>query len=233
MIKEAIILAGGKGTRLQGVINDLPKPMALINKKPFLAYLLDFLILNKVEKVVLSVGYKYEYIVDFFDDNYKNLKISYAIESKPLGTGGGIVFASQFIENNNFFLLNGDSFFNINLKLFEEFQINNKFDFSIAVKPMRNFERYGTIELENNRILNFNEKKYCEYGLINTGIYLLDKIKIKLLNLPEVFSFEKDFFEVFTNKFKFGAYIDDKYFIDIGIPEDYKLAQTELPKYFK
>jgi len=232
MIKEAIILAGGKGTRLQTVINDLPKPMALIAEKPFITYLLDFLIKNEVEKAILSVGYMYSTIIENLGDNYKGLKIEYAVEPKPLGTGGGIVFASQFLDNNNFFLLNGDSFFNINLQLFDDFHRFNKTDFSIAIKPMKNFDRYGTVVVENNRILRFNEKKYCEYGLINAGIYLMDKCKIKALNFTEVFSFEKDFLEVYINKFVFSAYIDDQYFIDIGVPKDYQLAQKELPLYF-
>lgn len=232
MIKEAIILAGGKGTRLQSVINDKPKPMALVAGKPFITYLLDFLILNKVEKVILSVGFKHESIVEYLSDNYKGLNICYAIENKPLGTGGAIVYASQYLENKNFFLLNGDSFFNIDLLKLEAFHVSNKNDFTIAVKPMKNFDRYGTVEVENNKILRFKEKRYCEFGFINAGVYLIDKSKINTLNFPENFSFEKDFLEAYTNDFFFGAYIDDKYFIDIGIPEDYKLAQKELIPFF-
>lgn len=228
MIKEAIILAGGKGTRLQSIISDIPKPMALVDGRPFITYLLDFLISNNIQRVILSVGYMHESIINFLGNSYKSLSISYAIEDKPLGTGGGIIYASRLIEENNYFLLNGDSFFNINLQKINEFHITNKCDFTLAIKPLKNFDRYGTVEVKNNRILSFNEKKYCEIGLINAGIYLLDKKILNSLDLPEVFSFEKDFLEVFTKEFYFGAYIDDKYFIDIGVPEDYHLAQKEL-----
>ena len=92
-IKEAIILAGGFGTRLQGVVKDLPKPMAPVNGRPFLTYILDYLIDYEYQRVVLSVGYLHEKIVDYFGERYKTLEIDYAVETEPLGTGGGILFA--------------------------------------------------------------------------------------------------------------------------------------------
>ena len=113
---EAIILAGGFGTRLQKVVNDKPKSMAMVNDRPFLEYLLNFLTGQDIQKVILSVGYKHEMIEDHFKDRYKHLTISYAIEEEPLGTGGGIVNALQQVNGEMAFAMNGDSMFRIDLQ---------------------------------------------------------------------------------------------------------------------
>ncbi len=231
MKKEAIILAGGLGTRLQGVIKDIPKPMATINGKPFLKYLLDYLSMYQIERVILSVGYKYEVIEQYFGKKYKNIELVYAIEEEPLGTGGGILNACKYLNNNLFYLINGDTFFDVNLNELTTFHNSQKADFTLAIKPMKHFDRYGTVEISNNRILKFNEKKYMDKGFINGGVYLLDNKILQSLNFPQKFSFEKDFLELYLSKYYFAAYVTDNYFIDIGIPEDYLLAQKELVKY--
>ena len=113
---EAIILAGGKGTRLQSVVSDVPKPMADVNGRPFLSYLLHFLSTKGVRKVVLSVGYKHEVISNYYSNCFENMSICYAIENEPLGTGGALVESLKQVTDSNVLLLNGDSFFDINLK---------------------------------------------------------------------------------------------------------------------
>ncbi|MCK4701226.1 MAG: NTP transferase domain-containing protein, partial [Bacteroidales bacterium] len=126
MTEEAIILAGGLGTRLKSVISDIPKPMAPIHGKPFLEYLLSYLVKFKIKKAVLSVGYKYQNIFDYFGNNYKGMKLSYAIEDMPLGTGGGIRNAMDQINNDHFFLLNGDTFYEVDLNKLYHLHIKEK-----------------------------------------------------------------------------------------------------------
>ena len=228
MITQAIILAGGFGTRLQKVVSDLPKPMADINGKPFLEYLFNYLEKYKIKKVILSVGYKHEKIIEYFGDNFKNIKIKYAVENQPLGTGGAIKFTLDKINDNNFFLINGDTFFDVNLNQLSNFHSDKKADISLSLKPLSDFDRYGAVEIDNNnRIKKFNEKKYQKHGLINGGVYAINK---NIFNKTEKtkFSFEKDIMEKHLTKLKMFGFVSDTYFIDIGIPDDYKKAQTDL-----
>ena len=143
MIKEAIVLAGGLGTRLQHIVPNLPKPMADINGKPFLSYLFDYLIQQKIERVILSAGYKSQAIHDFFYHQYKSLELDYALEKEPLGTGGGIKYALSFASENTVAIFNGDTFFPVNLALINDFHKKHHSDLTIALKPLQNFDRYS------------------------------------------------------------------------------------------
>jgi D-glycero-alpha-D-manno-heptose 1-phosphate guanylyltransferase len=229
-VKEAIVLAGGLGTRLKSVVQDVPKPMALVNGRPFLEYILNFLNKNGIEKVILSVGYKKEQIINHFKDKYLNLNIKYAIEDKPLGTGGAIINALTFIESDKFFIINGDTLFDINLEqMFSFFESLNDIDLLIALKKLENAKRYGKVIIDNNyRIIDFIEKGELSKGLINGGIYLLKKRIFENISFPTVFSFEKDFLEKYYNQLNFYGLPFNNYFIDIGVPEDYKRAQIEF-----
>lgn len=230
MISSAIILAGGFGTRLQKAVPDLPKPMAPVKGKPFLSYLLDYLVNSGIQKVVLSVGYRHEAIVTCFGNRYKQIDLLYAVENEPLGTGGGIYKALDMLPGEDVMMLNGDTFFNINLIDFERFHLDFNPEITIALKPMKDFERYGTVAMNGHRISRFIEKQPCENGLINGGIYLISKgLKYKFPQ-PEKFSFESDLLQPNVNKMFMAGYIANGYFIDIGIPEDYERAQNELPQ---
>ncbi|HEY2583188.1 MAG TPA: nucleotidyltransferase family protein [Mucilaginibacter sp.] len=227
---EAIILAGGLGTRLKSVVKDLPKPMAPIKNLPFLHYLFEWLSLYPVSKVVMSVGYKANLIEQYFKNRYKNIEVDYAYEDRPLGTGGGIKNALTKTLNNDVLVVNGDTFFPIDINSFEDFHISNNADISIALKNMTNFDRYGSIEIENHTILNFNEKKYLSKGLINGGIYFLNKKKLNIPSLPDVFSFEHEILEkkVRDGSAEIKGKIFYETFIDIGVPEDYQKANEIL-----
>ena len=219
-----IILAGGFGTRLSTVVKDVPKPMAPINGKPFLHYIFKELEHQKIKQVVLSVGHLKEVIQDYFQDSYLGISIQYAIENEPFGTGGGIKHAFNFVEDDAF-VLNGDTFFDIELSKLKKTDA----DISIALKPMFNFDRYGTVELNNeNRIVSFNEKKYCEHGLINGGVYYFKKSMFDKIETERKFSFEKDILEKHLHHLQIQGTVFDNYFIDIGIPEDYKQAQIDF-----
>ncbi|MDR2085249.1 MAG: HAD-IIIA family hydrolase [Bacteroidales bacterium] len=238
---SAVILAGGFGSRLQTVISDIPKPMAPVKDKPFLEYLLIHLLKNDITDVVLSVGYLHESIISYFGNKYgkhieienrieyREINISYAIEENPLGTGGAIKYALSKSKGNDIFVLNGDSFFDINLQSLSDFYFEKKTDIAIALRKVDDVGRYGCVEIsENNTIKSFLEKgQKAGQGLINAGIYLLNK---NLLNdCPEKFSFEKDFLEKQTCQI-YGLSFE-KDFIDIGIPEDYYRADKILAPY--
>lgn len=198
--------------------------MAPVNGNPFLHYIFKELQHQKIQQVVLSVGHLKEVIQDYFKDNYLGIDIKYAVENEPLGTGGGIKHAFSFVENDAY-VLNGDTFFDIELSKLKKADT----DISIALKPMFNFDRYGTVELnDENRILSFNEKKYCEHGLINGGVYYFNKFLFDKITTDRKFSFEKDILEKHLHALNIHGTIFDNYFIDIGIPEDYEKAKVDF-----
>lgn len=229
MIKEAIILAGGLGTRLRGVIGELPKPMADINGKPFLEYLLDYQIKQGIEKICLSVSYNYQIIQNYFKKRYKTIEIIYSIEDEPLGTGGAVKKAVNLMKGDNVFIFNGDTFFNISLKKLHEFHVLNNSILTIAMKRFEDNINYGSIVIDDkNRITDFKEKILSKNKLINGGIYLLNRKKFETLDLPHKFSFEKDFLEKFYAADPFYGLEFGSYFIDIGIPDNYEKAKQEI-----
>jgi D-glycero-alpha-D-manno-heptose 1-phosphate guanylyltransferase len=231
MITTAIILAGGFGTRLQSVVNDLPKPMAPINGQPFLSYQLNYLKHFGIKKVILSLGYLPEKIKDFYGTNFNGLEVDHVIEKEPLGTGGGIRLAIEKCNEENVFVLNGDSFFEVDLKEFYNLHSENNSEISLALRKVSNAERYGTIEKDNkNRITSFKEKSgSAKEGIINGGVYILDK-NMYLSSTPsdKNFSIEKDFFEKQLKTIQIKGFEFNGYFIDIGIPEDYAKAQHDF-----
>lgn len=225
---EAIILAGGKGTRLKDVVSDVAKPMAPVNGRPFLCYLFHWLKIFPVEKVVLSTGYLSDSIKDYFSTSFCGIPIEYAIEEKPLGTGGAIKFALRKTQGNNILIINGDTYFPININSFFSFHSDNNHMFSIALKQMQNFSRYGSVVCHDNSILKFNEKKFCHDGLINGGIYLINREYFNSKQVPEAFSLEKHIMEKEAITGILKGKIFNNVFIDIGIPEDYRQAQSLL-----
>lgn len=232
-IKEAIILAGGKGTRLRSVVSDIPKPLAPINDIPFLTYLIFFLKKQDIKHIILSVGYRWEMIKEIYGNSYEGIEISYAIEQTPLGTGGGITLALEKTYEEDILILNGDSFIDFDLKKFYEFHKANNSTLSFILKEMKDFDRYGSVDLKENKIIAFCEKKFIHKGLINAGVYLAKRDIFKRLNLPHKFSFEKDYLEKTVSEGLFYGYTTNGYFIDIGIPEDYNKAQIDFIEIWK
>lgn len=231
MLKEAIILAGGFGTRLQAVVNDVPKPMAPINNEPFLNYVFDYLKHYNIEHVVLSTGYLSEKISQYYNNEYKGIKISYTKEVEPLGTGGGIRLALEKCLTNEVLVLNGDSFFDVNLNSYYKQHSSFKSDCSLALRKVDNVSRYGTIKLDDTSVIKaFKEKDGVEQpGLINGGVYILNReLFFNKTEANKAFSIEKDFFEKRINELTIFGFEYQGYFIDIGIPEDYKKAQDDF-----
>ncbi|MCH3951218.1 MAG: nucleotidyltransferase family protein [Acidaminococcus sp.] len=221
---EAVILAGGFGTRLRSVVKDLPKPMAPINGQPFLKFQLDYLRKFSVTRVVLAVGYKSKVIKDYFGNRYYDIDLVYSVESTPLKTGGALKKALTLCREDSVLVLNGDTFFDVDLKALQDFQKQNKADIVISIKEMKEFNRYGTIKFDEQfRITGFEEKKPCKCGYINGGVYLIQRNIFRDFPLS-VFMLEKDFLERKVIEKKITAFLSKGYFIDIGVPEDYRKA---------
>ena len=229
----AIILAGGLGTRLRTAVTDKPKPMALVNNKPFLEYLLTTLEKsNVISSCILSVGYLHEQIEAYFGNKFGSLPLRYSIETSPLGTGGAVVKTLQGINADEFILVNGDTLFNINYSKLIQEHLSRKADVSIAIKTLKDFNRYGTVVCQNGLVKCFEEKKQVKEGYINGGVYMFNKNILLRSHLPDVFSLENDFLRTNTDVLKIAGIDFGDYFIDIGIPEDYQKAQVEFLKLF-
>lgn len=229
LTNEAIVLAGGLGTRLQHVLPDIPKCMAPINGKPFLTFVLDYLENQKIDKVILSVGYRKEHIINYFGTSYRSLEIVYSIENEPLGTGGAIKQAMDFCTNKFSFVVNGDTYFMPDLADMSNLHQKAEADITIAVKHLADTIRYGLVVTDQGgKIVEFSEKdKFSGRGWINGGIYLVRKALFDTFQ-QQKFSIENDVFKVSCNKLYIQAFQTDGFFLDIGIPEDYSKAQILL-----
>lgn len=231
---EAIILAGGFGTRLQTVVSDVPKPMAPVDGKPFLDYIFSYLKHYGITRVVLSTGYLAHKIADRYEGSFGGMQVSCAVEKTPLGTGGGIRLGMRHCITDDILVLNGDSFFDVDLSRYYRQFADSHAGGSLALRKVENAARYGTIRMgSDNRIAAFKEKDSEEKpGLINGGVYLLNR-KLFMANTPEIeaFSVEKDFFETKLSEIKLCGFEHEGYFIDIGIPEDYRQAQEEFKRF--
>ena len=234
VIKQAIVLAGGLGTRLRGKVPELPKTLAPIAGRPFLAYLMEFFLSRGVYEFIFAVGYKKDLILEFLKTLPSTVQWQVSIESEPLGTGGAIRKACRLTGYEHSLILNGDSFFAIDPGMLSVQHGNTGADCTLALKHMAHADRYGLVTLNSeSRISSFVEKKAQATGLINGGIYALRVDALLSQSLPEKFSFENDFLEKEFVKGKIFGQPQDGYFIDIGVPEDYERAQRELPEQIK
>ncbi|WP_075780558.1 HAD-IIIA family hydrolase [Marinitoga sp. 1137] len=241
MIKQAVILAGGLGTRLKSVVRDIPKPMALIGDKPFLEHQVNILKENGFEKVLLLTGYKSEIIEDYFKDGKEfGIKIEYSKEQEPLGTGGAVFNAWKKLDEK-FILLNGDTFFDIQYEIVFDFINEKKANALIVLRFSEDISRYGFVEIdENYKITKFIEKgKLPENridGYINGGIYYFKKDILKKYYEQyknQKISIETDIFPKLIEENKLYGLPTGGKFIDIGIPEDYQKAQKIIPEWIK
>lgn len=233
MFKEVIILAGGLGTRLREVTGDTPKAMALVNERPFLEYLLDHLELYGLKKVILATGYRHEVLANHFKHKYRYLKIEYSTEDEPLGTGGAIRKALGLCETRRVLIMNGDTLFKVNLGKLYDFCLVQKSRLTVVLRETDDLSRYGSVEMDNHAIITrFVEKGTSNgQGLINGGVYALERSLMEEIALPERFSFEKDFLERYSSEVLIHGMICKQYFIDIGIPADYEKAQTDFAQF--
>lgn len=229
MIKEAIILAGGLGTRLRSVVPELPKCMAPVNGKPFLHYVIDYLKQQGITHFVFALGYKHDYFLDFLQQALPDGNYSLSTEDEPLGTGGAIKYACRLVNSPVVLVTNGDTLFKGDINTLATFHTTRQAACTLLLKPMQQFDRFGVVETDAHGVItSFKEKQYYEAGLINAGMFALDVAGFTGEPLPAKFSFEKDYLEALYQQRKMCGLTQDAYFIDIGIPEDYQRVQTEL-----
>jgi len=233
-MKECIILAGGLGTRLRQVVSDVPKCMAEVAGHPFLFYLLNWCKKESFGRVILSVGYLSEIVIDWVENNDFPFDIIFVKEEEALGTGGAIKLAMNSIVTDRAIVINGDTFFNVDIDKLYTFHAQKNSVITLVLKPMNDFDRYGSVELNTeDRILAFREKQFCESGIINGGVYLIEKSVLSTDAWPIKFSFEKEVLESHLSDFPIYGNVQDSYFIDIGIPEDYKKANIDFKDWQK
>lgn len=224
---EAIVLAGGFGTRLRQVVPDLPKPMAPIAGKPFLEILLAMLARKGFTKIILSLGFMSEKITTHFGNSYLGMELVYEVESTPIGTGGAIRAALKHCTSDHAYVFNGDTFLNIESDELERLWQRNHHPV-IVVREVSDTARFGRVELNNGRVCAFLEKGLSGPGLINAGCYVLHKEALDEFPLSVPFSIETEYFAKVYSRIWFDGFVTNGRFIDIGIPDDYALAQTEL-----
>lgn len=226
---EVAILAGGLGTRLRSLVSEVPKCMAPVAGRPFLWYLLEQLKGHDVERVLLSVGYLRETVQQWVAEHAEDypFEFRFAVEEEPLGTGGAIKLAASMAEGPELVVLNGDTFFDADLDLLLEARRESGLPVAVALKPMRDFDRYGTVVLGSDGVIRaFREKQHCAEGLINGGVYAIDLHAGVFDGMPDKFSFETGFLEPRCERGELFGMVQDGYFIDIGLPEDYVRAKT-------
>lgn len=225
---HAIILAGGLGTRLRSMVPTLPKPMAPVAGRPFLAWILDALAKAGCTQVVLAVGYRHEAISERLGKTWQGMALDYSVESAPLGTGGALRLAADYVKSLPVFVLNGDTFLDLDYQaMLAAYQAGGE-TMSMAVCPVDDVCRYGTLEVADGHVCAFVEKGRSGPGLINAGSYLLSEQAI--LRIPEraryePFSFEQQLLMPMVADLRPAAFVADGLFIDIGVPEDYAKAQ--------
>jgi D-glycero-alpha-D-manno-heptose 1-phosphate guanylyltransferase len=228
---QALILVGGLGTRLRGVVDDRPKPMADIGGKPFLEYLINFLGKYGVMDIILSTGYMSSLVMNHFGDGHGfGVRISYSKEDRPLGTAGAIRQAKSQISDQTVLVMNGDSILDFDPNLLIEKHKQNCANISMALVRVNDKSRYGSVEIdESGKIIEFVEKDAkSKLDVINAGIYLLDRQIVD--SIPcclQPISLEKDIFPKFIGKSFYGV-IFEGFFIDIGIPLDYLFLQKNI-----
>lgn len=225
---KAVILAGGFGTRLRERVPDLPKPMAPVAGRPFIAHLLDRLARAPIDSVMLSTGYQAEAIRRFIGDDWNGLTVEYAEEPEPLGTGGALAYACRSHREEPWLVLNGDTFVDLDYRSLFDWYHQATEDLAMVLRPVADTARYGAVTVDGERVTGFVEKGRPGAGLINAGVYFLRPALFERYGLTGTFSLEKDLLVPLAALLPPRAFRFEGRFIDIGIPEDYERAQTLL-----
>jgi NDP-sugar pyrophosphorylase family protein len=224
---QALILAGGLGTRLRSIVADRPKVMARVRGQPFLVYLLNQLVGAGIGDVVISTGYLSGQIRSVFGDKYSSLRIAYSEESAPLGTAGALRLAWPLIQSDPLLVMNGDSYCDASLKDFWLEHQRHRAKLSMLLTKVGDPQRFGRVELgADGVVVGFREKSgEAGPGIINAGIYLIQKSLIGDLKTDAVISLERDVLPNWVGRGLFGFTSEGK-FLDIGTPEDYARAES-------
>lgn len=226
---EVIILAGGLGTRLRSVVSDRPKPMAEVQGEPFLAHLMRYHARRGAEHFVLSVGYMGTQIIDFFGNLFDGVPISYAVEEKPLGTGGALINSAAHLQSKNpCLLINGDTFFPVDLRQLSQLHIHSGADLSLALFDATEANRFGAVKFdETGRVTRFDSGNAILGQPANGGVYMIStEILPRPADAEVPLSFEETVIpRLIASGHRIYATTQSVSFIDIGLPNDYQLAQ--------
>ena len=227
-MSDVIILAGGRGTRLSKVVNDRPKPMALVNGVPFLEIIVRMLETQGVKRIIISTGHMGSIIHNHFKNFNTICDLIFSHEHQPLGTGGAIRLAFENVVSDSAFVINGDTFLDLDFQEIRKFQKGSGKELMMVGVKVSDTARYGALEIENGLPCGFTEKGLHGPGIINGGVYSIPRAKIISYAKNSPFSFEEHFLVPKVRSKSFALFLHQGVFVDIGIPEDYDHAQTLL-----
>ncbi len=224
---EAVVLAGGFGTRLRKLVTNLPKPMAPIGNKPFLQILLESLFSKGFKRIILSLGFMSEKISDYFGERYLGMELVYVVEEVPLGTGGAVRLALSECKDDHAFIFNGDTYIDLEVEEVEKLWLEKRQPIIVG-RQVPDVGRYGKLLVEEGILKAFSEKGAFGFGLINAGCYVLARNQLDCFPLNHNFSLESNYLNNIVTELPIAVFITKGLFVDIGVPEDYVLAQNLL-----
>lgn len=227
-VDEAIVLVGGRGTRLQSVISDVPKPLAPVAGRPFLAWLLDDLWRSGIRRAILATGYLADQIETYVGMEWKGMSVAYSFEEKPLGTGGAVAQAIRQIQGQAVHVVNGDTYLRFVPAALQAAAEISGTSMAVALAEVADVSRYGAVLTANGKIAGFTEKGGSGPGLVNAGCYFLSEKAISGLPRKPQFSLEQDFIGPQVSSGNVAAFVGTSDFIDIGVPDDYAKAQSKF-----
>lgn len=224
--EEAIVLAGGFGTRLRSVVSDVPKPLAPVAGRPFLAWVLDQLAEGGMRRVILAVGYRSGQIREAIGDRWAGMSVVYSNEDRPLGTGGAVRNAAGHLSGQGVHVINGDTFLRYRPAELEHFTRSSSSTMGIALAHVDDVARYGAVSMVGDKVAGFREKGEHGPGWINAGCYYFSAAALAGLPDDDAFSLESTVLSCLAPRGEIAGFTATAGFIDIGIPEDYQRAQT-------
>jgi D-glycero-alpha-D-manno-heptose 1-phosphate guanylyltransferase len=225
-VDEAIVLAGGLGTRLRGVVDDMPKPLAPVAGRPFVAWVLDALAAQGLRHAVLATGYLGEQVEATLGPTWRGMQLAYSREPEPRGTGGALRLALHAVRGDRCIVLNGDTWLTLDYAAFARGVHAADARLGVALAQVADVARYGAARLDGNRVTGFDEKGGAGPGFVNAGVYCVRRDLLDGFAEGRAFSFERDVLMPAAMREPVLGYTATRGFIDIGVPEDYRRAQA-------
>ncbi|QGP92677.1 D-glycero-alpha-D-manno-heptose 1-phosphate guanylyltransferase [Neomoorella glycerini] len=230
---QAVILAGGFGTRLRPVVPDLPKALAKIGSRPFLKYQLAWLASYGTREVILCLGYRSQAVLSYLSEvNTEGIQVISSIEQEPLGTAGALKHAEHLLAER-FLVVNGDTFVDVNLTALVEYHYRKVSFLTMVLANVEDATAYGQVKINNEgRVVSFQEKVPGR-GQVNAGVYFMEKSVLRYIPPDQPYSMERELLpKLLTRGELVYGFVHEGYFIDIGTPLNYRRAQEELPGRF-
>lgn len=226
---EVIILVGGLGTRLRSVVSDVPKPLAPVAGRPFLAWVLDALAAQGIRRVILATGFMGDRVLVACGDSWQGMELMYSRESKPLGTGGAIALAFSQVRGDTCLVFNGDTWLTFDCAAFDHGWQASGARLAVVLAAVADVSRYGAARVECERVIGVVEKGRAGPGYINAGVYGIRRSLLADFPALESFSFEREVLVPAVQREAVFGYTHTRDFVDIGVPQDYQYAQHLVP----